>query len=86
MRVPCRASLAGLALVGFGVGGCAGEREQAVAPRGVPQGVRATLEREAAPERLVYSFDVRRVGGAWDVCIAEGGTPVEERLDTPTGR
>lgn len=64
-------------------GGCASERKVSMAE--VPEPVRATLEREAAGTvteseketkngKVIYSFDVKRDDGAWDVEIAEDGT------------
>lgn len=92
MRVPCRATLAGLMLLGFGMPGCASEHEQKVAMNDVPPAVRATLEHEAAGTvtesekeiehgRTVYEFHVAGAGGQWKVHIAEDGTLLEKKLE-----
>lgn len=77
-------------------GGCASERKVAMAE--IPEPVRATLEREAAGTvieseketkngKVVYSFDVKREDGEWDVEIAEDGTLIgkekEKQHDSP---
>ncbi len=89
MRIPCRLSLAGLAMLGFA--SCAAEHEQRVAMNEVPQAVRATLEHEAPGNvteseketehgKVVYEFRVLGSSGQWKVHIAEDGTLLEKKL------
>lgn len=91
MRIACRSSFAGLALLGFGLGGCAAGHEQKVAMTDVPQVVRATLkheapgtvtesEKETEHGKVVYEFRVAGAGGQWKVHIAEDGTLLEKKL------